>query len=259
METKVTSEEIIRALAKKHATEFFLTEVKNGSTYFTHGLRMIDALAIYKSWAHQRIVAYEIKVSRGDFLGDAKMTQYLKYCHELYLVCPQGMIQGTELPIEIGLMWYNKTTGKITTRRKAVWNNIEVDADMLYYIIMYRLQNDRIPFHSDKLEFFNEWIENKDKNHLIGRRIGTKMAMEIERLQDDLDKYSGVKANVQLMQDIHQVMRKHGIRCWQDERLPAELDKALDKTWPDCLDTVVIQLEAALNTIKAGIAKEGGE
>ena len=91
---KVTAFEIKKALGKRHGDrEFFITECKNGPTGVARGqLLLFDAIAIYKSWSRPQIRGYEIKVSRRDFLRDAKYTQYLPYCHEFYFVTPTGLV-----------------------------------------------------------------------------------------------------------------------------------------------------------------------
>ena len=72
----VQSRHIERALAKKHGNrEFFITQCKTGAT--GEGMMQFDGLAIHKSWAHPCIIGYEIKVSRSDFLRDAKYTNCL--------------------------------------------------------------------------------------------------------------------------------------------------------------------------------------
>ena len=67
MSDKVTSTEIKIALSYKHIKDFFLTECKSGSTWFTvpGDMKILDALAIRKSWANPCFTGYEIKVSRG--------------------------------------------------------------------------------------------------------------------------------------------------------------------------------------------------
>lgn len=245
----VSSEDIKKALAEKHCEEFFLLEVKSGASG-CHW-QQIDALAIYKSWVHQRIVAYEIKTSRSDFQRDAKMTTYLQYCHEMYLVCPQGMIQATELPIEIGLMYYNPQTQKIVTRRKALFRHINISPDFLYYIIMYRLRSDRFPFHSDSAAYFRDWLANKQSNRQLGCHVRGRIAEEIRRLNDEQDKSKMVREQAALVTDIVHVMSKHGLRIWGMNSITQELDRALSKCFLVNLDATVIQLDAALKTVKS--------
>ena len=247
--SKVTSTDIKKALADKHYAEFFMTEVKTGSTWLSDFVQM-DALAMYKSWTHQRIVGYEIKVSRGDFLRDAKMTAYLKYCHEFSVVCPYGLIAPTELPIEFGLVYFNPSTGKLVTKRKAQFRRIEVDADLLYYVIMYRLKSDRYPFHNSKAAYFREWLENRDNNRLLGRDIRGKLIEEIRRLNDELDRYAHFKADRVTLEKINAVLDKHGIHYWGGD-ISGELDKALTHAYPSELDAVSLQLAAAIKSIEA--------
>ena len=73
-----TSTEIKIALSHKHIKDFFLTECKSGSTWFSPvgDMKILDALAIRKSWASPCFTGYEIKVSRSDFLRDTKFYTY---------------------------------------------------------------------------------------------------------------------------------------------------------------------------------------
>ena len=150
---KVTSTEIKIALSRINTKNFFLTEVKSGSTFMGTANRILDALAIKKSWVNKCFTGYEIKVSRSDFKADNKMYTYLPLVHQLYLVCPKGLIQPEELPIEIGLIWYNPEKQTLVYKKKTPRRNIEVDTDMLLYIIYSRLEEDRIPFTPTKLNF----------------------------------------------------------------------------------------------------------
>lgn len=247
----VSSETIETALADKHVTEFFVTQVKNGPTYISSNLLQVDAMAIYKSWSHQRIVGYEIKVSRSDFMRDAKYTAYTAYCNELYLVCPMGMIQAVELPLEIGLMWYNPTTKKIVTKRKAQFRRQEPDADMLFYLLMYRVQSDRYPFHSSKAEFFKEWLQNRDANASLGREIRGALPNEIRRLNDQIREISHLSNQRDLIREIQNTIEKHGGRCWADKDIPAAIDRLASR--PYCRELDDIEQQADL--IKQWVSK----
>jgi len=189
---KVTDYDIKEALANKHYQEFFMTEVKNGPTYNpqAQGLLIFDAMAIYKSWSRPRIVIYEVKVSRGDFLQDGKWHLYKQYCHEFNFVVPTGLIKKDELPDDVGLMYYSPETKTIRTVKKPLWRNIEINASMLMYIIMNKIDSDRIPFFSNRAEYFKTYIENRQYRKTIGRELGTKMAREIERLNKEISNIS---------------------------------------------------------------------
>lgn len=249
--SEVTASDIKIALAKKHQTEFFLTEVKNGPTMFGTGLLQFDAVAIYKSWAHPKIVGYEIKVSRSDFLKDNKYSLYLPYFHEFYFVTPTGMVQRTEIEENIGLIWYNPATGSLTTRKKAVYRNIEIDAQMLLYIIFTRLENDRIPFYSRRIEYFKDWLKNKISNQELAWQVKSKLINQIRELEEEIQKLKFEDNDRKVMEakykKILEVMQKHGLNTWYN---PAEnLDEALSRPYPRKLDDAFEQLEEVLRTI----------
>lgn len=250
--SEVTARDIKLALAKKHQTEFFLTEVKNGPTGVTRGqLLIFDAIAIYKSWSRPQIRGYEIKVSRSDFLRDAKYSQYLPYFHEFYFVVPSGLVQRQEVENDIGLIWYNPATGSLTTKKKAVYRDIEINAEMLLYIIMNRLENDRIPFYSKKAEYWKDWLANKINNRELAWRVKSKLLDRIRELEEEIQS-SRHKLEVEdndrtEYKKFLEVMKKHGLNTWYN---PAEkLDEALSRPYPRKLDDAFEQLEAALRTI----------
>ncbi|MGI5414261.1 hypothetical protein [Actinomadura luteofluorescens] len=64
-------------------------------------------LGIWPSRGHN-IVVHELKVSRGDWLRElddpAKAEAWWPYCHEFWIVAPNGIVDVTELPDGWGLM-----------------------------------------------------------------------------------------------------------------------------------------------------------
>jgi len=243
---QVTSSDIKKALAKKHGDrEFFITECKNGPT--GTGLLQFDGLAIYKSWAHPNIVGYEIKVSRSDFLRDNKFFRYMPYCHELYFVVPTGLIDRMELPNDIGLMYYNPETKALTTKKKAIHRKIEIDAEMLLYIIMNRLDSDRLPFHSSKAEYWKDWLDNKISNRELGYQVSSKLLGQIRELEQENQRYKHFKEERDEHNKILEVMKKHGLNTWYN--VAETLDAALSRPYPAELDTIRSQLANSILSI----------
>ena len=78
---KINESDIIKAIAKRHSTDMFFTQVKDGPTETVSTYSKIDALAIKKSWTKFSITGYEVKVSRSDFLKDDKWQHYLPMCN----------------------------------------------------------------------------------------------------------------------------------------------------------------------------------
>lgn len=254
--SSVSSNEIKIALAEKHGDrEFFMTEVKNGPTGVAAGeLLQFDAVAIYKSWSRQQIRGYEIKISRSDFLRNAKYSRYLPYFHEFYFVTPTGMVQRQEVEENIGLIWYNPQTGGLTTKKKAVYRDIEIDALMLYYIIMYRLESDRLPFHSTQAEYWKDWLNNKISNRDLGWQVNSKLLNQIRELEQENQRYKHFKEEHKEYEEIIKVIQKHGIRTWRN--VPEALEKALTRSYPAELDTVLNQLQVAIKEIDKLKSKE---
>lgn len=251
---KVTALDIKKALAEKHYQDFFMTEVKNGSTYFppAGGLRILDGLAIAKSYTRPCFTGYEIKVSRSDFLRDAKYHTYSTLVNQLYVVCPKGMIDKAELPEAIGLMYYYPDKKTIATRKKAIFRGVEYSADMLLYIIYSRLDSDRIPFFSDRKEYIREYLENKRDSKTIGWALKTKMAEELTRLKMENEALQRVMERMETYDAIIRVLQEHGVITWsRDPEYTAKaLEAALDRKVPPEVESARKQLEGCVAMLK---------
>lgn len=182
--TKVRADEIKRALAKRHTDDLFLTEVKTGATWRNDELLKFDALAIKKSWAKPRFTGYEVKVNRSDFLKDQKWPGYLPHCHCFSFVCPKGLITPEELADEVGLIWYYPDTGALVTKRPAKYRLIEISADLLYYILLSRIESDRHPFFSSHREKIEAYVKDKQARLNLAREFKGKLFDEIAALRE---------------------------------------------------------------------------
>ena len=128
----MTADEIARCLSKHHSDDFFMTQVKTGATYGNQRLGIFDAIAIGKSY-NLDIRGYEIKVSRHDFIRDAKWENYLNYCNRFYFVCPEGLIDKDE--VSTGLIWI--VNEKIKIKKQTPHRSIAFPNDMFLYISLY--------------------------------------------------------------------------------------------------------------------------
>lgn len=84
-------------------------------TSFEASLNAIDLIAVGLWHKHDKIIAFEIKVERSDFLKDLKDFKKkhrfaLRISDEFYYVCPWGLIQKEEVPEDAGLMYVNKAS-----------------------------------------------------------------------------------------------------------------------------------------------------
>jgi len=111
---KPSASDILAAIRRIHTNHglgdrwSFFEELRLGTGY-GHGVEQrIDAFAFglwSKNWGS---AAYEVKVSRADFLGELrkplKRRMALRYSNLFWFVTPPGLVKPEELPIEAGLM-----------------------------------------------------------------------------------------------------------------------------------------------------------
>lgn len=261
-EQKVTAEQIKYALAKKHVKDFFLTEVKNGSTYFPPlgGLKILDGLAIAKSWTRPCFTGYEVKVSRGDFLRDAKFYTYENLVHRLYIACPKGLIDRTELPESVGLVYYDPEKQALQTKKQAIHRDIEITTDMLLYIIFSKLDSDRIPFFADKREYWEAYLDGKVKNRSLACRVKSKLAADNARLEEELDHLLAFKKDWDVFREIRAVLEKHSIFLYgTPERIAEQLDRNLTKKLPPAAVEVRKALERQVAVLRYMEEQQGEE
>lgn len=230
MSDKVTALDVKKALAGYHCKDFYITECKNGSTYFAppQGLLKFDALAISKSWTSPRIRIYEIKVSRNDFKQDGKWHLYKQYCHEFCFACPKGLIRKEELPDDVGLVYFNPENGAVRQVKKPLYRSVEYDANMLMYIIMNRLDDDRIPFYGDdRTAYARDYLANKADKRSIGHRLGSQMARDLTDLQDKLKRNERAQEAIDTLREIERMLQDAGHYVWRWNQVPKEIEKLL--------------------------------
>lgn len=252
---KVTSTDIKKALAAYNQKDYFITECKTCSTYFPdpQGLLIFDGLAIRRSYTGPCITGYEIKVSRSDFLQDAKWHLYLQYCNEFYFVVPNGLISKDEIPENVGLIYYYPESGTIKKKKKALYRDIEEPVGVYKYIIFSRLEQDRTPFYESRAEFAKAYIEDRRDKELLGGMLGSKMARELSDMQRRIETLSDAEREHELLVKIKDICEKHdvGRYTWRDDSFLEALDRALQSHYPKNLDTVHRNLQNALNALSA--------
>jgi len=183
-------------------------------------------------------------------LRDSKMHLYLQYFHEFYVVCPAKMIDKREIPDSMGLIWYNSETKQLQTKKKAEYRKMVPDPDVLWYILMYRMQPDRYPFHNDKKEYINDYIADTAEKHSIGRIFSSKLAQTIGRLQTENERLSRNGDYQQIIKDIQAVLSKHNIHVWRSDEMAEQIDKGLERKCPVEVETALLQIEAARRTLE---------
>lgn len=169
----------ITLLADKHKADLFVPECKNGPTWYAAHVRM-DAWAMKRSYSKPLTIAYEIKVSRSDFLQDDKWPAYLDYCNQLYFVCPPKLIDPSEVGEAAGLMWTSKNSARLYTKKKAPYREVEIPEDLWRYILMSRVVVSRDNDAEQSLDYWRRWLANKAKKLDFGHRVGRAIRKELD-------------------------------------------------------------------------------
>ncbi len=228
---KVTSTEIKLALREWKPKDYFLTEVKNGSTYFppAQGLLIFDGIGIRKSYTQPCITIYEIKVSRSDFLQDPKWKLYLQYCNEFYFVVPRGLIDKSELPEDVGLIYYNPETKKLLTRQKSKYRECENPYEVYQYIIYSRLAENPHPFYEKRADYARDYLADKADKKYLGNVLGSKMACDMSEMAIRLEKLRVNEDKINFYDDVVKLLKERGYYSWRCslEEVLKELEKRL--------------------------------
>lgn len=208
MTIKIKSSDVLALLAKRHDDAVFVPECKDGPTQTANHRRM-DAWVMAKSWSNPLVTAYEIKVSRSDFIRDDKYHDYLDYCNELYFVCPHGLIQPNELPDDVGLMCVTKTGGRLITKKKAKRRDVQIPENIFRYILMARAQIVSGGDYIEKpKEYWANWLQNKKIDNEFGlhvsesiRRLVNSEILKVRRenveLQSLINNYEFIKQRIE--------------------------------------------------------------
>lgn len=257
---------LLQLLAVRHSGDVFVPECKTGSTYLGDMFRM-DAWAMAKSWSKMCCTGYEIKVSRSDFIRDDKWQAYLPFCNAFYFVCPSSdVIRTEEVPADAGLIVSSKNATNLYTKKKAPFRDIQIDADVFRYVLMWRakITRENSLGENGRVAWWRDFVEGRAKDRDVGwkagKRIGEVIRKQVDEVQckqreleDRLKKYAQIETILQSLG----INPEHGI--WMpsvEERL-----RALHQIIPEELDRVTKQTIAALETMLRAIerAKQTGQ
>lgn len=208
----------------------------------------LDAVAL--EWSLQRlwVHGYEIKVSRSDWLRDAKWERYRPYCDTLTLVCPKGLVNRDEMPGDTGLLWYDPATGQLRHRRKPGYDAPGTDTTIIKERILRALArhgadgDGTFPGRYGRYNDAKEYVEQRDAMRSIGARLGTSMAWRLQRLEalQEPRHRRMVEAKAAMFDRLSELLRRHGYGpspFWEDgpeaqQAAWARLDGELSATVP---------------------------
>jgi hypothetical protein len=103
-----THRELVEDLARSRigTGEAVVTEMGLGARYISTG-GFVDVASFRLSWTNGRLVGWEVKVSRADFLADVragKWARYTVYFDRFFFAAPVGLLKKGEIPKGCGLI-----------------------------------------------------------------------------------------------------------------------------------------------------------
>lgn len=225
----MNADQIVRMLATKHDKDVFVPECKNGPSQTAASHRRMDAWAMRKSWAKPMVWAYEVKVSRSDFLRDDKWHEYLECCNELYFVCPHQLISVDEVPQQAGLIWVSKTGSRLFTKKKSPTRAGPIPEDVFRYILMSRATIGRSDFyHQSDREYWEKWLEHKRLDYEFGRRVSFEISKRIKEEIDNVQRNNKhLKREIEALEYLRDRMMELGLNPYEQSsyRINAALEQ----------------------------------
>lgn len=159
--TEIILKELMSKYERNGRSNVIFPELRLGSGYSDIAQRRIDMFMI-SSEKGNYTTAFEIKVSRGDFLRDikdeAKQRGARLYSSNFYYVAPKGMLNPEEIPMWAGLMEYDfeskqfnkKIVAPLQSRNTPSWSLV----CSLVRRVNEKVYSDRIYELNNEAEYF---------------------------------------------------------------------------------------------------------
>ena len=183
----LTAKQLLTLLEIKHADDLFVSECKDGPSQGVNTYCRLDGWAMNRSWVNLVMTGYEIKVSRSDFVNDDKWRRYLPLCNAFYFVCPPKLIDATELPDDVGLMWSSRNATRLYTKKKAPQREIDPPLSLLLYILICRTPSaiPGVAQRERRLGYWQRWLSQKKDAREVAIAINGRIAKTIDALDTE--------------------------------------------------------------------------
>lgn len=171
--------DVLKMLESRHAKDAFFSEVAIDSNK-----RRMDAWAMIPSYSKSLTIAYEIKVTRRDFVQDKKMHEYTMYANEAYLVCPSDVAKPEELPDGWGLLVVSGS--RLMTKKKAQYRETDIPEAFYQALIASKVRRWDGSLISREIErrvqgvaTYEDYVAGKKTLADIGYQMGRKLSEDL--------------------------------------------------------------------------------
>lgn len=190
------AKEIISLLSARHSRDAFFTEVAIDGNQ-----RRMDAWVLVPSYTNSLTVAYEVKVTRRDFIQDLKMHEYSSYANESYLVCPADVVKPGELPEGFGLMV--PSGNRLMTKKKAAFRDVQIPESFYRALIASKVRHyqgsaveQEIARRVEGIQGYEGYLAGKKTLKDIGYSVSKKLANDLIKLEVDERRLANLKEDL---------------------------------------------------------------
>lgn len=249
---------ILDALLTRHSADVCVPECKDGPSQMTDSYLRMDLWVMPRSWSKPWVTAYEVKVSRKDFVQDDKWPAYLAYCHRFYFACPWGLIEPGEVGTDVGLCWVTTTGSRVITKKKApIRRDVEIPETVWRYILMCRARITREHELDENVDYWRNWLAEKREKRDLGWRVSGEIARQYAEMETQVHLMEKQVAGYELLR---KTLQKLGFNpddpfdSWDVRTLRERLGLAI----PQALRFALDQAEREIKRLDAALAKLEG-
>ena len=254
----MNSRDILQVIKQKHSEDIVVPECRTGPSQGRYDEYVImDCWTVPHSWAHYQATAYEIKVSRQDFVRDTKWQKYLPYCNYMYFVAPKGIIQLAELPAEIGLYEVSSNCKRLLIKRKAAYRTVDIPVELYKYLLICRtaIRSDRT-IATSRQAYWTEWLKEREISRDLGHHVSKQLRQTIEdRIRKVQDENTALKKQNASLEYVRKQITDMGLNpeehyVWNLRERVRERLEEYKVGLPGELDNVIERMERVIRDLK---------
>jgi hypothetical protein len=213
-EDKFTAARIVGLLMEKHQKTgdvVFFDQIPNSTGYGKE--RTIDAFAM-ELWPSKKFArtAYEVKVSRGDWLNELsqpeKRDPFMKLSNWFYYVAPVGLVDVASLPEGCGLLEADK--GGLKIRRAAPWRDVgEIPLEFVASLMRAKKAEKFTGEDIFLFKYAGREMNQEDLKELLNQARGADTEHEIrKRVQEEMADWKKEQPGHQIVSAILKEMNR---------------------------------------------------
>ncbi len=250
----ITADTIINLLCSKHFKDVCIPQCKTGPSWTGDKLGIIDLWTMKRAWSNPGVTAYEVKVSRNDFLRDEKWRGYLEYCNMFYFAAPPNLIDPAELPAEVGLLITSVNGKRLYTKKKAAFRDVVIPENLYRYLLMWRMCITADHERRTAKEHWADWLKEKKYHRDLGYQVSKALTEVIEhKIEDVEEENKRLEREIKKFQGVREILDALGLKNHSSWGIEREIKRQLEslpvadiKKHVDVMQNILREIENVL-------------